>query len=226
VAPTGVGSVALRLSRDRHDGIEPIAKGDAPVVRPTTGSRDFRRTVIAKSSEPTAREVVVKTLVTHTVTYFVAGFTAFSLFDYPRLIAETQLGASMRPLNHPLVLTGPLLQPVRGVLFGFVFYMLRGPFFGSKQGWLTMWVVLVSVGILGTFGAPPGSLEGVIYTVLPLRLHLTLLPEILVQSLLLSWLLFQWVNHREKRWLNWTMGAAFVLVLILPALALVAIGRG
>ena len=179
-----------------------------------------------RSPEPVAREIIIKTIVTHTVTYFLAGIAAFSLLDYPGLIAETQLGATMRPLTHPMVLAGPLLQPVRGLLFGAVFYMLRRPFFGERRGWLTMWAVLVSFGILGTFGASPGSFEGVIYTVLPLWLHLTLLPEILAQALLLSWLLFQWVAHREKRWLNWTMWAAFVLVLALPLLALVSAVRG
>lgn len=179
-----------------------------------------------EDSLPPARDIVVKTIVTHTVTYFVAGVAAFVLFDYPTLIAETTLGLSMRPLSDPMVMAGPLLQPVRGLLFGLVFYILREPFFGRKKGWLAMWMVLVSVGVLGTFGAPPASLEGVIYTVLPFSLHLKLLPELLVQSLLLSWLLFQWVNHREKKWLNWAMGAAFVLVLLFPALALVAIARG
>ena len=182
--------------------------------------------MVMTRAAPTARETIIKTAVAHTVTYFVAGFAAFSLLDYPRLIAETELGVSMRPLTHPMILAGPVLQPVRGCLFGVVFFMLRGPFFGSKRGWFTMWVALVSFGILGTFGAPPGSLEGVIYTVLPLSLHLTLLPEVLIQSLLLSWLLFQWVNHREKTWLNWVMGAAFVMVLVFPILALVSVARG
>lgn len=179
-----------------------------------------------KDSLPSACEIVVKTVVTHTVTYFVAGVAAFTFLDYPTVIAQSELGVSMRPLSDPILIAGPLFQPIRGLLFGSVFYMLRDSFFGRKQGWLAMWVVLVSIGILGTFGAPPSSLEGVIYTELPFSLHLTLLPEVLVQSLLLSWVLFQWVNHREKKWLNWTMGAALVLVLLLPVLALVAIARG
>jgi hypothetical protein len=179
-----------------------------------------------EQSLPTARHVIAKTVVTHTVTYFVTGVAAFTLFDYPALIAKTQLSASMRPVSDPMVMAGPAFQPLRGLLFGCVFYMLREPFFTSKNGWLAMWAVLVSVGIFGTFGAPPGSLEGVIYTVLPLSLHLTLLPEVLVQSLLLSWLLFQWVNHPGRKWLNWMMGAAFLVVLLLPALALLATARG
>ena len=182
--------------------------------------------VCVEDSLPSARVIIIKTIVTHTVTYFVAGVAAFVLFDYPTLMAETMLGLSMRPLSDPMVMAGPLLQPVRGLLFGLVFYILRDPFLGREKGWLTMWIVLVSVGVLGTFGAPPASLEGVIYTVLPLSLHLKLLPEVLVQSLLLSWLLFKWVNQREKKWLDWAMAAAFALVVLLPALGLVATARG
>lgn len=175
-----------------------------------------------QASLPTAREIVVKTVVTHTVTYFAAGVAALVLFDYKSLIADSALGLSMRPLSHPIVMAGPLLQPVRGLLFGLVFYMLREPFFGRKNGWFTMWIVLVALGILGTFGAPAGSLEGVIYTVMPLSVHLILLPEVLVQSLLLAWILFYWVHHRQDKWLNRAMGAAFVVVLLLPAAGLVA----
>ena len=171
---------------------------------------------------PTATDIVVKTLVTHTVTYFITGVFAFYVLDYPSLISATRLGALMRPLSDPMVIAGPLFQPIRGVLFGLVFYLLRDPLFGRKGGWLVMWAVLVSVGILGTFGPPPGSFEGFIYTTLPPSLQLTLLPEVLLQSLLLSWLVFQWVNHRQRKSLNWTMGVAFVVVLVFPVLGLVA----
>jgi hypothetical protein len=98
--------------------------------------------------------------------------------------------------------------------------MLRRAFFARPNGWLVMWVTLVAFGILGTFGSPPGSLEGFIYTTVPASVQLTLLPEVLVQSLALSWLLFQWVNHPERRWLRWLMVAAFVVALLLPLLGL------
>jgi hypothetical protein len=179
----------------------------------------------AGSPPLSARDIVVKTIVTHTVTYFITGVAAYVLVDYPSLIAENTLALSMRPLNDPMVMAGPLLQPVRGLLFGLVFYMLREPFLGRKRGWLTMWVVLVSIGVLGTFGAPPGSLEGLIYTVLPLSVHLKLLPEVMVQSLLLSWILFHWLNRPGRRWISWTMSAAFLVVLLLPVLGLVVTVR-
>jgi hypothetical protein len=173
-------------------------------------------------STPSARDIVLRTVVTHTVTYFIAGATSFFLFDYAAAIAETELRLWMRPVSHPLVVAGPLVQPLRGLLFGVVFVTLRGPLLERDRGWLSMWLVLVSLGILGTFGATPGSLEGIIYSVFPVSLHVRMLPEIIVQSLSLSWLLFVWVRHPEWRWLNWTMGAAFIVVLLLSALGVVA----
>ena len=88
--------------------------------------------------------------------------------DYTHFFAESSLNLMMRQTNDPWVMVGPLFQPIRGILFGIVFYLLREPFFGKKNGWLVMWTVLVAVGIIGTFGPTPGSIEGMIYTVFPL----------------------------------------------------------
>jgi hypothetical protein len=175
-------------------------------------------------TRPTLVETVVKTIVTHTVTYFIMGLLASAILNYARLFADTSLSLMMRPTNDPWVMAGPLFQPIRGALFGVVFYLLREPFFGKKRGWLVMWIVLVVVGIIGTFGPSPGSLEGMLYTVLPLWVHLRGLPEVLLQSLLLSLILFYWVNHPQKKWLNWVMGVAFVILMAFPILGLL-VGR-
>ena len=50
------------------------------------------------------------------------------------------------------------------------------------------------------------------------------LSEVVSQSLLLSIILCYWVNHPDKRWLNWVLGAAFVIILTLPILGLL-VGR-
>ena len=171
-------------------------------------------------TRPTLLEVVVKTIVTHTVTYFIMGLLASALLDYTHFFAESSLNVMMRQTNDPWVMVGPLFQPIRGILFGLVFYLLREPFFGKKNGWLVLWLVLVVVGILGTFGPSPGSLEGMLYTVFPLWVHLRGLPEVLLQSLFLSAILFYWVNHPQQKWLNWVMGIAFVVLLSLPILGL------
>ena len=49
--------------------------------------------------------------------------------------------------------------------------------------------------------------------------------EILTQSFLFSALLYYWVNHPEKRWLNWLLGTLFVLVVFMSLMGyLVASG--
>ena len=171
-------------------------------------------------SRPTIVEVILKTMVTHTVTYFIMGLIASTVLEYGRLYAETSLNLLMRQISDPLVMAGPLFQPIRGALFGIVFFLLRDTLFGRKNGWLVMWITLVVIGILSPFGPSPGSIEGMIYTTLPMELHLTGLPEVLLQALILSALLFYWVNHPEKKWLNWVMGIVFVLMLLLPTLGL------
>jgi hypothetical protein len=169
-------------------------------------------------------EVVVKTMVTHTVTYFIIGLAAFWCIDYAQTFAEPGVRSLMRQTDEPVVMAGPLFQPIRGVLFGLVFYLLREPLFRARTGWLVLWFVLFVVGILGTFGPAPGSIEGMVYSTLPFRFHLECLPEIVVQALALAVLLWYWVNHPAKRWLTWVLGVAFMAVLLLPTLGLL-VGR-
>jgi hypothetical protein len=175
-------------------------------------------------SEPTARAIVIKTIITHTVTYFVLGVLAYVLLDYQRLYVETELRHLMRPTTDALVMAGPLFQPLRGLIFGVVFALIRGAWLGHPHGWARLWAVLVGLSILSTFGPSPGSIEGLIYTTLPLSLHVIGLPEVLLQSLFLSIIVFYWVRHPGTRWLRWLMWSAFGLVLALPALGLL-VGR-
>jgi hypothetical protein len=80
--------------------------------------------------------------------------------------------------------------------------------------------MLVLIGIFSTFGPSPGSVEGMIYTTLPIGGQLFGLIEVLLQSLLLSIVTTYWVRNRDVRWLNWVFGTLFIVVLLLPALGL------
>jgi hypothetical protein len=162
--------------------------------------------------------VVVKTMVVHTVTYFVIGVLAFLAFDYRHLFAETELRFLMRPTTDPLVMAGPLFQPIRGLLFGALLFMLRDTFFARTWGWLRLWMVLVVVGIIGPPGPVLGSLEGMLFTKIPFSVQLKGLPEVLLQTLVFSWILCYWVDHPEKRWLNWCLGTLFAVACLLPVL--------
>ena len=159
--------------------------------------------------------IILKTAVIHTVTYFLMGLAALALLDYSARYADPAVAILMRQTTDPLVAAGPLFQPIRGALFGIVIYLLRDLVLERKHGWLTLWAVLVIVGVLSPFGAAPASIEGIIYTTLPLWFHLNGLPEILLQSLLLAVLATYWLNHPQNKWLGWLMGIVFIIILLL-----------
>lgn len=163
--------------------------------------------------ETTFISIVIKTVVAHTVTYLIAGMLAYTIFNYPRLFAETEMRFIMRQMSHPLVRLGVIFQPLRGVIFGIVFFILRHSFFTESSGWLLMWIVLVCLGVLSTFGPTPASIEGIIFTKLPLRIHLVGLPELLLQSFLLSFVVYHWVNNPEVHWISRMMWSLFAITL-------------
>jgi len=164
--------------------------------------------------------LAIRTVVVHTVTYFVMGVLALWLLDYRALHERPELAALMRPTTDPMVMAGPLFQPIRGLVFALAIYPIRGSIFHRPRGWLVLWWLLVALGILSTFGAAPGSIEGLVYTKLPPARQLIGLSEVLLQSLLLAVGIVYWVEHPEKRWLTRLMMVAFVLVLLLPTLGL------
>jgi len=75
--------------------------------------------------------IVTKSLMVHTLTYFLVGVAAYRLFRYKEVLADL----NMRPATHPLVRAGVLFHPVRGLLFGIVFYLLRDVLFIQPNGW-------------------------------------------------------------------------------------------
>ena len=168
------------------------------------------------------RETVLKSAVAHTVSYFLVGWLASSWLDYGQWFAESRLHCFMRPISDPMVMAGPLFQPLRGALFGAVFYGIRASGLRSSRGWLTMWLLLVALGIVNTFGPTAGSIEGVVFTTLSWSDHVRGLPEVVLQSLLLSLLVFYWLRAPQTRWWNRTLGAAFVASIALPILGLLA----
>ncbi|GIL15582.1 MAG: hypothetical protein BroJett039_07550 [Chloroflexota bacterium] len=166
--------------------------------------------------------VILKTAIVHTVTYFVIGLLALTFLNYAAKYADPIVAGLMRQTSDPWVAAGPLLQVTRGILFGVVIYLLRDIVLARKRGWLILWIVLVIVGILSPFGPSPGSIEGIIYTILPTWFHFVGLPEVLLQSFLLAFLTFYWVNHPERKILNWAFAIAFVVVVVFGALGLLA----
>jgi len=173
-----------------------------------------------QTQRPSLLEVILKTIVSHTVTYFLLGIFSYVFLDYTARFSDPVIAQYFRPTTDPLVTAGPLFQPIRGLILGAILFLLREPFFHRKYGWLSLWATLVVIGILSPYVGAPGSLEGLIYSKVPYSFQITLLPEVILQTLLFSALVFYWVNHPEKKWLTWVLAICFFLVLILPALGL------
>lgn len=171
-------------------------------------------------SQPRFVPLAAKTVVCHTITYFLMGALAFHFLEYAATINNPNSG--MRPTTSTWVLLGPALQIFRGILFASVFYLFREELFGRRDGWLRMAWMLIGIGILGTFAAPPGSLEGFIYTTTPALSQTKGYLEVVTQALLLSALLCYWVNTSGKKWMNWALGVGYAICAGLPLLALVA----
>lgn len=165
--------------------------------------------------------LAVKTVVVHTVTYFLMGLLAVTFLQYRTAFESPITREYMRPVDDPLVALGPALQVVRGLLFAAAFYPLREILFGRRNGWLITWLLLVTLGILSTFGAAPGSVEGLLYTKMPVGLQISGWAEVMTQALLLSAVLYYWVNHPKKRWIAWVLGILFGLVIVFSILGFV-----
>jgi hypothetical protein len=171
---------------------------------------------------PTFASLALKSIVAHTVTYFLMGLLAVSLLSYAERFARPEMACWMRPVDDSMVMAGPLFQPIRGLVFALVLYPLREILFGGRGGWLTLWGMLAGLGIVNTFGPAPGSIEGLIYTVIPLGDQLIGWLETVTQAFLFSTVLFYWVRHGERKWLSWLLGTCFFLTMLLPTLGLLS----
>jgi hypothetical protein len=174
--------------------------------------------MLMQDSQPRFLPLAARAVVCHTITYFLMGVFAFHFFHYADSINNPNSG--MRPTTSLWVILGAPLQLFRGILFAAVFYPFREKLFGNRNGWILMAWMLIGIGILGMFAAPAGSLEGFIYTTIPFLMQVRGYVEIVTQALLLSALLCYWVNHSEKKWLNWVLGIPYVLCVSLLSLGM------
>lgn len=158
------------------------------------------------------------------LSYFVFGLLAAYLFDYRSMFQSESLKAYLLPMDAPQVAAGPALQLLRGILFAAVLWPFRSVFLNHRKGWFYLWLLFVGLAVFGTAGPSPGSLEAVIYTRLPLRYNLFGLPEILLQTLAFSLLLFYWYV-RSGVWWNRLMIPTTVIIVVMSLLGcLVASG--
>lgn len=129
---------------------------------------------------------VFKAMVAHFMTYLICGIIFSNLFCYSELYKVGNTQYFMREVGGISSMIGIVSQVLRGFLFGLILLLFKDSFWKKRYGWLRLWLVIVGIGIICTPGPAPCSMEGLIYTQLPLELHIKGAPEILVQTLLFS----------------------------------------
>jgi len=170
-----------------------------------------------------------KAAVVQTITYFVFGLVMSNLFGYGRLFQQEVIRNFMRPIDSLSTFFGPLIQPIRGLLFAIGVWPIRKMILESKRGWLILWGIFIVFGILGTPAAAPSSLEGVIYSKLPLWYHLIGLPEMVLQTLAFSLILVWWEKRRyqpDQPLRKHTLGADILKAVMISCFAYIGYAIG
>jgi hypothetical protein len=162
-----------------------------------------------------------RVIATHMITYFAFGVIASRLFDYRTLYAETDLRHLMRHTDTAWVAAGPSFQFMRATVFAIVLWPIVDRIVQSTRGVLILYGLMVGLAVLGTAGPSPGSLEGLFYTRLPVSIHLTGLPEVIVQTGAFSFLLVTW-HRKPARWMNVVAIIGIVLIAFMSAAGVLA----
>ncbi len=163
--------------------------------------------------------------VVHFVTYFIFGliFALFNPFSPGEHIihALTEFECYFRPMTDPLMRAGPLLQIVRGPILALALFPFRNIFLQNRRGWLCLWGLFLALAIIAPCAACPGSIEGIAYSKLPLSIFITGNPEVYLQTLAFSVLVYAWERRREKK-ISIPLVAAFIVTFVFSLLALLA----
>jgi hypothetical protein len=136
----------------------------------------------------------------HVITYFLAGALTFYFLDYRDLFETPPFSCFMKPTNSTSVAAGPALQLIRGVIFSMALWPFRDILLKTKYGWLKLWGLLIGLSILSTTAAAPGSIEGFIYTTIPIRKQVIGYLEVIPQTMLFSLIVFYWYEKPKKAW--------------------------
>lgn len=137
---------------------------------------------------------------THMISYMIMGIIASNLFDYRDLFENSLMSCMYRPYDSPWIAAGPVLQVIRGLVFAIALWFFKEQFLNQNYGWLKLWGLLVGLSILSTTGAPPGSIEGFIYTKFSFLEHVKGYFEVGIQTLLFSLALYYWYARPKKAW--------------------------
>ena len=160
---------------------------------------------------------VLKVTVAHIVTYIICGIFFSSVMNYRDLWQSGVFGSNMRDYDSVFIYLGPAFQFIRGFLFGGILLLIPNELYRQKHSWVKLWIIIAGIGIINTPGPSIGSIEGMIYTTVPLNAYTGTL-EIFTQTLWFSW----WVC-RQKKENNKSLKSRYLYSLIAAIISVVGI---
>jgi len=163
-----------------------------------------------------------RTMATHAVAYTIAGLAALVLMNYRQYFAGDFMATIMRPVESPVIPWGASLQLVNGLFIGLILFPFRKVFLApSRSAWWKLFLLVFGLSLFSPQVPGVGNFEGVVYTRIPLSLHLLGIPECLAYSLLFSYGLPAWYKH-DKKWMQTAAVALVAAILLMSVLGYLA----
>jgi len=150
----------------------------------------------------------------HTIAYFCAGIFALLVIDYKNWFSEGAISSFMLPTDTPIVALGPALQVFRGLIIALVLLPLREVFTNGKYGYIKLWLLVLGLSVFSTFAAAMGSLDGFIYTNVPIIEQVMGYPEAFLWTTMFVGILWAFYKF-EKRAINVIAIILFVLIILM-----------
>ncbi len=150
----------------------------------------------------------------HTIAYFCAGIFALLIMDYKDLFSNSAISSFMLPTDTPIVALGPALQIFRGLIMAIVLLPLRKVIITEKNGFVKLWLLVLGFSVFSTFAAAMGSIDGFIYTNVPIIEQILGYPEAFLWTTLffgIVWALYKF----EKKAMNIAAIVLFSLVVFM-----------
>lgn len=157
----------------------------------------------------------------HMITYMLMGLIASNLLNYKDLFSNTLIACFFRPYDSPWITAGAGLQIFRGLVFALALWYFKEGFLFKKHGWLKLWGLLIGLSILSTTGPPPGSIEGFIYTKIPVLDQIKGYLEVVPQTGLFSLMLCFWYEKPKKAW-NIISVVLVILIMLMSFMGVLA----
>lgn len=149
----------------------------------------------------------------HVIAYFIAGIFALFVMNYRELFATEALSLIMKPVSDPIVVLGPTLQIFRGIILALAILPLRRAFFEEKYGYAKLGVIMLVFSLLSTIGPTTGSIDGYIYTTIPVMYQLQGYPEAILYILLFIGILK--LSHKfDSKRISHILPVIFICIII------------